>query len=234
MAISKQQIPVEAGKLPLTVAAAGGVGAVVVIMPSAFGVGPDLEAQMEELARDASAVVALDPFFREDAGPVPYEDRGRAIGRLQALDKPRGYRDLRAAIDWARARNSGQAIVLLGICFGGPYALMAAADGVADAVVTWHGTRMDQYVERAAEMRCTMRLHFGSEDPVTPPEAVAAVRRAFAERPDVRVVVHEGAGHGYSQRASAHAYHEAAERAGMYAVQELVALKAGPLSMSQR
>ena len=97
MAISKQQIPVEAGKLPLTVAAAGGVGAVVVIMPSAFGVGPDLEAQMEELARDASAVVALDPFFREDAGPVPYEDRGRAIGRLQALDKPRGYRDRAAA-----------------------------------------------------------------------------------------------------------------------------------------
>ncbi len=234
MAISKQQIPVEGGKLPLTIATAGGAGAVVVIMPSAFGVGPDLEAQMEQLALDASAVVALDPFFREDAGPAPYEDRGRAIGRLQALDRPRAGRDLRAAIDWARGQNSGQAIVLLGICFGGPYALLAAADGVVDAVVTWHGTRMDQFLERVAEMRCPMRLHFGSADPVAPPEAVAAVRQAFAERPDVRVVVHEGAGHGYSQRASPHAYHEAAERAGMYAVQELVALKAGPLSMSQR
>jgi carboxymethylenebutenolidase len=233
MSTSKRLLPVEAGELPLTIASAGGIGAVVVIMPSAFGVGTDLEAQMDELALDATAVIALDPFFREDPGPVPYDEHGRVIGRIQNLDRSRGYRDLRAAIEWARTEYREQAFVLLGICFGGPYALLAAADAATDGVVTWHGTRMDQFVERAAEMRCPMRLHFGSADPLVPADAVEAVRRAFADRPDVKVLVHQGAGHGYSHRA-APAYDAAAERAGMYAVRELCALKAGPLSMSQR
>lgn len=233
MALSQHLLPVEQGKLPLTIASGGGVGAVLVIVPSGFGVGPDLKAQMEELALDANAVIALDLFFREDTGPAPYDDHGRAIGRIQNLDRARGYRDLRAALDWARAKNSGQAIVLLGICFGGSFALLAAADGLVDGVVTWHGTRMDQSVERAAEMRCPMRLHFGAEDPFVPAETVETLRRAFADRPEVRIVVHEGATHGYSHRA-APAFHARAEQAGMYAARELVALKAGPLSMSQR
>ena len=234
MAISKHLLPVEAGKLPLTIANAAGAGAALVIMPSAFGVGPDLEGQMAELALDACSVVSFDPFFRENGGFVPYDDHGRAIARLQEFDRTRADRDLRAAIDWARQQNSGQAIVMLGICMGGPYALRAAADGLVDGVVTWHGTRMENYLERAAAMRCPMRLHFGSADPFSPPEAVEAIRGAFVDRPDVKVVVHEGAKHGYSHRAAPHAFDAPAERAGMYAVRELVALKAGPLSMSQR
>jgi dienelactone hydrolase len=32
---------------------------------------------------------------------------------------------------------------LVGVSFGGGYALVAAADDILDGVVTWHGTRMD-------------------------------------------------------------------------------------------
>jgi carboxymethylenebutenolidase len=165
MSISHHSLPVEDGQLPLTIARENGTGASVVIMPSAFGVGPDLEAQMEELAARASLVVALDPFFREDAGPAAYDDFARAMGRLQAHDPARGYRDLRAVLGFAR-EQSGKPVVLVGICFGGPYALLAAADGLVGGIVTWHGTRMDAYLERAADMRCPMKHHFGSVDPL--------------------------------------------------------------------
>lgn len=221
-------VPTEQGALPLTCARAGGTGAAVVIMPSAAGIGPDLEAQMEELATDASVVVAFDPFFRDDPGLAPYVDMARIMGRLKALDRARTYRDLRAAIDWARGQAPGLPVVVLGICFGGPFALQAAADGAVDAVVTWHGSRMENHLERVAEMRCPMHHHVGAVDPVVPPAALESIRAAFAGRPDVRIVVHEGATHGFSQRAAPQAYDARAEQAGMASVRELVAAHAAP------
>lgn len=220
--IARDRLAVEGGDLPLTIARTGGVSAAIVIVPSAFGVGPDLEAQMQELAEDARVVVAIDPFFREDAGPAPYADMARVMQRMQALDRQRAYHDLRATIDWIRGKENDRPVVVVGICFGGPFALLAAADGTVDGVVTWHGTRMERYVERASEMRCPMRLHFGSVDPVVPKASVEAVRAAFAGRGDVRVIVHEGATHGFSHRAAPQAYDARAERAVMASLRELV------------
>jgi carboxymethylenebutenolidase len=221
MSVSHHSLPVEDGKLPLTIARADGSGAAVVIMPSAFGIGPDLEAQMQELAAKSRLVVALDPFFREDPGPAAYDDFTRAMGRLQAYDRARGYRDVRAVVEWAR-EQSGKPVVFVGICFGGPHALLVAADGLASGIVTWHGTRMEAFLERATEMRCPMRHHFGSLDPFVNREAVETIRKAFAGRPDVEFFVHEGATHGFSHRASTRSYQERAERAAMDSVLELV------------
>ena len=220
--ITRESLPVDLGDLPLTVARSGGAGAAVVVVPSAFGVGPDLEAQMAELAADASLVVAFDPFFREDPGLASYDDMPRVMARLKALDRERTRRDLLATIAWARRADSGARVVVLGICFGGPFALLAAAEGAADGVVTWHGTGMDRHVDRAADMRCPMRLHFGSADPFVPPAAVEAVRQAFTGREDVHLFVHEGATHGFSHRAAPRAYDPKAEQAGMESVRQLV------------
>jgi len=221
--VEHRLLPVDDGRLPLTIARGTGKGATVVVVPSAFGIGPDLLAQMEELATDASWVVAIDPFFREDAGPLSLDDRDRAFARARAADRARTGRDVRAAVEWARARDGGpHRVVLVGICFGGPPGLLAAAEGIVDGVVTWHGSRMEQVLDRAAEMRCSMRLHLGGADPVVPPAALAALRAAFAERPDVRIVVHEGVGHGFTHRDSPKAYDASAERAAMASVRELV------------
>lgn len=222
MTIVHESIVVEGDALALTIARGSGTGAAVVIMPSAFGIGPDLEAQMVELADDASLVAAIDPFSRSEAGVLPYDDLKRVMARLDAFDRARAHVDVRAAIEWTRERVR-RPIVMLGICFGGPYALVAAADGAVDGVVTWHGTRMHEHLARADEMRCPMRLHFGREDPLVPPPAVEAVRNAFAARSDVHIVVHDGATHGFSHRAAPKAYDECAERAGMSSLYQLVA-----------
>lgn len=222
MTIVRESIVVEGEALALTIARLDGTGAAVVIMPSAFGIGPDLEAQMVELADDASMVVAIDPFSRGEAGLLPYDDFARVMARLEALDRARAHVDVRAAIEWTRERVR-RPIVMLGICFGGAYALVAAADRAIDGVVTWHGTRMHEHLARADEMCCPMRLHFGREDPLVPPAAVEAVRSAFAARSDVRIVVHDGATHGFSHRAAPKAYDARAEQAGMASVRELIA-----------
>ena len=221
--ITREFARLDGGELPLTVARANGTGAAVVILPSAFGVGPDLEAQMRELATTARLVAALDPFFRSDPGPSPFEDQARMMKRIQGLDRARISADFRAAITWARAQPEVRSVIVVGICLGGPFSLLAAAEGWIDGVVTWHGSRMENYLERAAHMTCPMRFHFGAVDPVVPPAAVAAVRAAFANRSDVEISVHEGATHGFSHRAAPQAYNANAERAGMDAVHALSA-----------
>jgi carboxymethylenebutenolidase len=201
--------------LPLTVVRGRGESAGLMIFPSAFGVGADLVEQMRELAAEARAVVALDPFFRGDGGFARSAEMPRVLARMQALDRAQAARDLRAAIGWMRGAAGCRAVAVLGICFGGPFALLAAADAACDGVVTWHGTALGQHLARAADMRCPLRLHFGGADPFVPASEIDAVRAAFAGRADVEIAVHAGATHGYSHRAVPEAYHAAAERAGM-------------------
>jgi carboxymethylenebutenolidase len=169
-------IPVDDGSLPLTIARRDGRGSAVVIVPSAFGVAPDLEEQMRELASTARVVVAFDPFFRGDGGVAAYDDLPRVMARLAALDRDRCARDLAAALAW-----TGTPAIVLGICFGGPFALGAGA-------VTWHGTRLEQHLSRAADISCPLRLHFGAADPIVPPAAVDAIRAAFADHADAEIV----------------------------------------------
>jgi carboxymethylenebutenolidase len=221
--VTRRVVPVAGGELPLTVARGAGTGAALVIVPSAFGVGPDLEAQMRELSAHARLVVALDPFFRGDGGLASYDDIPRVMARLAALDRERCTHDLAAALAWARSECRSARVVALGICFGGPFALLAAADGLVHGVVSWHGTGMERFLARAPEMRCPMRHHFGGADPFVPPAAVGQVRSAFAGRSDVRLFVHEGATHGFSHRGAPQAYDAEAERAGTASVCEMTA-----------
>ena len=219
MVIAAASTPSLQGDLPLTVATGNGAGAAVVIMPSAFGVADDLRAQMEELTADARLVVSFDPFFRDDPGVVSYGDMGRIFTRLGALDRERAYADLQAALAWTRSKAPGP-LVVVGVCFGGLYAMRAAADGLVDGACTWHGTRLDAVLDRVGAVRCPLRLHFGSADPLTPPPLVEQLREALAHHGDARITVHEGATHGFTHP-DAEAYDPAAERAAVASVREL-------------
>lgn len=199
-------------------------GAAVLIVPSAFGVAADLVEQMQELAQAASIVCAIDPFADRDPGPAEYTDMPRVMARLQSLDREQFYGHLREVISWLRAQTTpSRPVVFVGVCFGGPFALLAAADHLVDAVVTWHGSRMDNFLDRASAMQCPMRLHFGAVDPFVTPVAVQAIRAALESHANVQFFVHEGATHGFSHRSAAKAYNAAAEQSAMASVKELLA-----------
>jgi carboxymethylenebutenolidase len=191
----------------------------LVVMPAAFGIAPDVEQQLQHLAQHAAVVVAVDPFARDAPRPLPYTDTPAVMQRLQGLDRARATADFHAAIDHAR-HHAGR-IVALGVCFGGVFALNAAADGLVDGAATWHGGRLESLMGRASEMRCPLRLQFGAVDPIVPPSAVEAIRVAFAGRDDVEVVVHAGATHGFTHR-SAVAFDPVAEAAALAAVIDLL------------
>ncbi|MCA9540762.1 MAG: dienelactone hydrolase family protein [Myxococcales bacterium] len=221
-ALESLALPPAFDALPVTIARGPHGDAALVIMPSAFSPGPDVEAKMLDLAHEARLCVTYDPFFRTDPGVVPYADFGRVRARIGALDRPALWRDVQMMIAWARTQPGVERVVMLGVCFGGPFALLAAADGLVDGIVTWHGSRMEAFLDRAVEIGCPVRFHFGAVDPFVPPAAVEAVKAAFAAHPDAEIVVHAGATHGFSHADAPQAHDPAAELAGMKAVRDLL------------
>ncbi|MGH0037979.1 MAG: dienelactone hydrolase family protein [Myxococcota bacterium] len=215
-----EEVPVPGGAVPVHVQGPetpSGSPALVVV-PSIFGPAPDLLDQMATLS-DASLTVVTDPFWRVGGGVVPYSDHDGAITRLKGFDREACFDDMRAVVGWARERGNGR-VAGLGICFGGPVVLTLAGEGLLDGVVTWHGSRMEAYLDRASETRCPLRFHFGSADPVTPPDAIEKIRDAFAGHPDASFVVHEGLEHGFSHHGRA--YDEAAALAGLEDARDLL------------
>lgn len=212
-------IDVEGGALPLHVQGFDdGTAPALVVVPSVFGPAPDLLDRLAGLADD-TLVVVPDPFWRTGERVVPYDRLDDAIGRMADFDFGAASREMAAAVDWARTHGNGR-VVAVGICFGGPFVLRLAAKGAVDGIVTWHGSRMEQSLDRAADITCPVRHHLGSVDPVTPPEVVDALRSAFADHPDCEILVHEGATHGFSHDGDA--YDDAAWQASLASVVELL------------
>lgn len=213
MTVRTDRVEVEGGAVPVYVQGpedGSGVPGLVVV-PSIFGPAPDLLRQVGDLADDALVVVA-DPFWSAGGGVVAYEDHEGAIARLKGFDRDRCFADIRAVIDWTRARCNGK-VAGLGICFGGPVVLAAAGEGALDGIVAWHGSRMEEYLEGAGRIRGPVCFHFGDADPVTPPEAIEKIRDAFAGHPDATFFVHPGLEHGFSHEGRS--YDEAAAQAGV-------------------
>ena len=218
-------VPVEGGSVPVhfmgSQESSGLPGLVVV--PSIFGPAADLLRRMSELG-DSALVVVPDPFWRVGSGAVPYDDHAAAIERLKGFDRDQCFAEMRAVIEWTRERCNGR-VAGLGICFGGPIVLVAACEGVLQGVVTWHGSRMENYLERASEISGPVCFHFGDADPVTPPEAIEKMREAFADHPDATFVVHPDLEHGFSH--DGRSYDEAATQAGVDDTRTLLASLSG-------
>ncbi len=217
----------ELGELPYTRCSDPGLHLpAVVIVPSIYGVQTDLLAQMQELAEGGAWVAAMDPFYRERPGPWSYADPDGAIERMQKTDLDAVYDDFLRLVKHARKEGNGR-VIGLGICFGGPFCFRAAGEGKLDGVVTWHGSRLDAFAAAAAKANVPFRLHFGADDRVVPPTQVKVVQKAFAGHSKTEIVVHPGAGHGFSHR-DTRSFDPAAEGAAMDAVRDVLAKHGSP------
>ncbi len=191
-------------------------------VPSIFGDNDDLVAQMASLT-DVATTAIMDPFWRVEAGPIPYTEREAAFARASQLDRSKTPGDVEAVARWLAERSNGR-VAGLGICFGGPQVLLGAAGGWLHGVVTWHGSRMEQFLDRiegsVALADAPLRHHLGDADPITPPEVIEALRAAFADHPDCRFTVHPGADHGFSHEGED--WDAEAAAAGMASLREVL------------
>jgi carboxymethylenebutenolidase len=169
------------------------------MIPSAFGVTRDMPPQLQTMAAQAAEVLVYYPAWHDGLDALEYADMAGVRARVMGLDRERALREYRAVLSFAaELPGASGKVVALGVCFGGPFAWMAAAEKRVQGVVVWHGSRLEGFLHLAEAISCPMILHIGERDRVMPLEARDAVLSAFRGQNHVRAVVHAGADHGFT------------------------------------
>jgi carboxymethylenebutenolidase len=101
-------------------------------------------------------------------------------------------KDVAASISYARAQWPELKVAVVGYCYGGSLAWLAATRLGPAAAVCYYG---GQIAANAGEMpRCPVMMHFGAKDAHIGPEEIAKIRSAH---PDLPLFLYD-AGHGFN------------------------------------
>ncbi len=169
----------------------------ILFVTAIWGVDDSAREIAETWADDGFVVSVPDIFWRQHPGPTT--DREIAQKRYHAYDFEQGLLDIQDLIGHLRAhpRCDGK-LGMLGICFGGRYAHVAAARYGIDAAASYHGTYIEKHLDETHKITCPVSHHFGVDDPVIPMDQVRAIRDSYASHANAEIVAHENTGHNFS------------------------------------
>jgi carboxymethylenebutenolidase len=179
---------------------AGTVRGAVVVLQEIFGLTPHILALADGFAASGYLAVAPALFDRVRRGielgdSAAEVQRGR--GYRQQIDTAKTLLDIAAAI--AVARHSGK-VAVVGYCWGGTLAWLAAAQLPVAAAVCYYGAGIAEHLDRLPA--CRTQLHFGARDASIPPTALERIRAAY---PEGEYWIY-AAGHGFNNDTRAEHY----------------------------
>jgi carboxymethylenebutenolidase len=162
----------------------------IVVIQEIFGVTRHIREVTEQYA--AAGYLAVAPALFDRVEPdvdVPYGDSQKGFGYVTALNKDLGLLDIQAAAD--HVRSAGK-VGVVGYCWGGQLAFLAAARVSIDAAVAYYGGGIHQQLAHVP--RVPVMFHFGENDTHIPQSAVDEIRKAYP-----RGIYHlYPAGHGFN------------------------------------
>ena len=170
-----------------------GAGASIVIVQEIFGVNAHVRSVVDRYASFGYRAIAPALFDRvEPDVELGYDEDGIARGRelATAIAFDGAIADVAAAVDHVAGTGP---VGVIGYCFGGSLAWLAASQLPVAAAVGYYGGQIHGLIDRTP-VAPTM-LHFGELDHAIPLDQVEAIAAAH---PDVIVHVYEGAQHGFN------------------------------------
>lgn len=181
-----------------------GQGPGLLLIEEIFGISDYIRAVAADLAGLGYVVGAPDLFWRLQPGWAAehtQEGLSASLALASRFDAATGVADTGAAFAALRAlpETDGRAGII-GFCFGGTFAYLAAAQAKPDAVISFYGSGVPEAAGQLASISCPLQLHFGGNDAYLPREAVRRVEEAAAGLPHVEVHVEEDAGHAFHNR----------------------------------
>jgi carboxymethylenebutenolidase len=166
----------------------------LVMVQEIFGVNRHIRSVADGYAKDGFLAVAPALFDRIERGvELAYEDADmqRAREFIPKLDTDKALADVAAAIDFAGS-EAGKKVGVIGYCYGGTIAWLAATRLHVAAAVGYYGGWISKYANEP--LSAPAMLHFGKLDAHIPPEEVAKVQTAH---PEVAIYWYD-AGHGFN------------------------------------
>ena len=169
----------------------------IVVVQEIFGVTKHIKRVSDQFAANGYKVVAPAMFDRVERNlTLEYSEIEKGRGYMQRLEWPNTLADVDAAVNEARSAGN---VGVVGYCWGGTVAHVAASELDIDAAVSYYGGGVAKMLDKKPQ--CPIVYHFGDQDASIPPPDIEKIKKAAAERP---VHVYAGAGHGFNcdERAS--------------------------------
>jgi len=182
----------------------------IVIASAVHGVNADLRAIADEFALKGYIAAAPDLFWRSLPGPLLREDK-RASERSQPrLEKIKaGEADLADTLAEVRKLPISNArAVAIGLCYGGPYAILGPKRLGFDAGISCHGSQMLDYIGELEGLSRPVCIIWGDQDHQAPAPVLEAYRAAAARMKNLELHVFPGVLHGYMMPEATKAYHQ--------------------------
>ena len=185
---------------------------VYIVLPEVFGVNAWVRSVADRLAAQGYPALAL-PLFSRTAPhlELAYAASDLAEGRRHkdATTADQILGDVSAALSWLRARYPEASIHVVGFCFGGHAAFLAATLPGVEHAFDFYGAGVSRMRPGGGEpslallpgIKARLTCVFGTADPLIPAEDRQAIGAALSKiDPDgqrLRVVECAGADHGF-------------------------------------
>ncbi|HEU5402179.1 MAG TPA: dienelactone hydrolase family protein [Terriglobales bacterium] len=166
----------------------------LIVLQEAFGVNSHIRSVVDGYAKDGFLAIAPALFDRIERGvEVGYvgEEAQRGIALARASNPDNVMKDVAATLDYARKRTAKR-VGVIGYCFGGSMAWLAATRLDPAAAIGYYGGLIPRFA--AETPRCPVMLHFGKLDQHIPKAEVEKVQAAYPALP----VFWYDAGHGFN------------------------------------
>jgi carboxymethylenebutenolidase len=167
--------------------------AAIVVIQEIFGVNSHIRGIADGYARDGYWAIAPALFDRAERNiQLGYDAEGRKRG-MQAASQvgvETAMKDVAATLKYATEKFPETAV--LGFCWGGTLAWLAATRLKPSAAVAYYGGQIAKFVSE--KPTCPVMLHFGEKDAHIPLSDIDKIRE---NHPEVQVFLYE-AGHGFN------------------------------------
>ncbi len=177
----------------------------LVVAQEMYGVNDYLRSVCDFYAAQGYVAIAPALYDRRQRGLIynyTKADHDRAQQTYTVWNLDHALADLDTARD--AIADAGK-IGIVGFCWGGSLAWLAACRSAYAGAVSYYGSMIPDLAHEQA--RCPVIAHVGDRDTSLPPERVALFRAA---QPSVPVFIYEGAPHGFDNQNRTERYHPAA------------------------
>ncbi len=172
---------------------AGTPKAGLLVLQEIFGVNDHIRSVTDGFAADGYLAIAPAMFDRIEPGiALGYSDFGKAREVMGKLQRDDCVTDMAAAADYARAAGCAK-VGIVGYCWGGAMADLAACHGIVNAAVSYYGRMTVEWLD--LQPQCPVLYHFGETDPLIPSQTIEDIA---AKRPGQQFRTWGGAGHGFN------------------------------------
>lgn len=163
----------------------------IVVVQEIFGVTHHIERVADQFAAQGYKVIAPAMFDRvERSVTLAYSEIDKGREYMRRLEWPSTLADVEAAVN--EVRGAGD-VAVVGYCWGGTVAHVAASELEIDAAVSYYGGGVAKLLDK--KPRHPIMYHFGDQDASIPLADIELIKKAAPKSP---LHVYPGAGHGFN------------------------------------